>query len=87
MISINDALKAGADRLRLDRWANTEDHIKIAILKDPQTGEPRLGPWCELWSPVNEELIGRNPVQILAIGADGLGDLDAPIWTIYVPPK
>ena len=38
-LSINEAVKAGADRLRLDRWANPDDHIKIKITRNPETGE------------------------------------------------
>lgn len=84
-LSINEAVKAGIDRLRLDNWANKDDHIKIVITKHPETGEPYLGAWWELWSPVNEMINGRNPVKNMVIGAMGLGDLDAPCWTVYHP--
>lgn len=85
-LSINEARIAGIERLRLARWANKDDHIKITIMKDPVSGENWLGPWWELWSPINEETNGRNPVKNLAVGPNGLGDLDDPCWTIYVPP-
>lgn len=84
-LSINEAVKAGVERLRLDKWANTDDHIKITIVKDPKTGERWLGPWYELWSPINERVNSRNPTTNMIIGPLGLGDLDACIWTIYRP--
>ena len=85
-LSINEAVKAGVERLRFDKWANPEDHIKITITKHPETGERYLGAWYELWSPINEEINGRNPVKNMIIGEMGLGNLDACIWTIYAPP-
>jgi hypothetical protein len=84
-VSINEAVKAGIERLRLEKWANTDDHIKITIINNPETGERWLGPWWELWSPMNEEINGRNPVKNLIVGEMGLGDLDNPCWTIYAP--
>lgn len=84
-LSINEAVKAGIERLRLDKWANPEDHIKITIIADPKTGERQLGPWWELWSPINEQVNGCNPVKNLIVGSTGLGNLDAEVWTIYAP--
>jgi len=84
-LSINEAVKAGITRLRLDNWANKDDHIKIVITKHPETGEPYLGAWWELWSPVNEMINGVNPVKNMVIGAMGLGDLDAACWSVYNP--
>lgn len=86
-LSINEAVKAGIDRLRLDKWANQHDHIKITIVKDPVTGERWLGPWWELWSPINERVNGCNPVKNLIVGEMGLGDPDKPCWTVYVEPE
>jgi len=86
-LSINEAVKAGIERLRLDKWANPDDHIKIVITKHPETGERCLGVWWELWSPINEEINGVNPVKNLIIGPMGLGDLNACHWTIYAPSK
>jgi hypothetical protein len=84
-LSIHEAMQGGIERLRLAKWANPHDHIKITILKDPQTGERMLGPWWELWSPVNEMINGHNPVKNLIVGPRGLGDLDDPCWSIYNP--
>lgn len=84
-LSINEAVKAGVERLRLDKWANKHDHIKITITKDPETGERCLGPWYELWSPINERTNGVNPTMNPIIGGLGLGDLNDPCWTIYAP--
>lgn len=84
-LSIHEAVKAGVERLRLAKWANPDDHVRITIAKDPETGERCLGPWYELWSPINEDVNGQNPVKNLIIGEVGLGDLDDPCWTIYAP--
>ena len=87
-ISINEAVRGGVERLRLDHWANPADHIKITIVKDPRTGARMLGPWWELWSPINEKVNGRNPVRNLVAGTGmGLGDLDEACWTIYAEPE
>lgn len=62
LISINDAIKTGITRLRLDHWANPEDHIEIYITDFK--GEPRSGPWVKLWSPTLEPLGMENPHEI-----------------------
>jgi hypothetical protein len=84
-LSINEAVKAGVERLQLDNWALSDDHIKITIVNDPETGERWVGPWYELWSPMNEDIHDHNPTKNLIIGELGLGDLDACVWTIYAP--
>lgn len=83
MISINEAVRRGIPRLRLDRWANPWDHIEITIVK--VDGENLLGPWWNLWSPLNEEINGRNPVKNMVIGPMGLGSPDDPCWSVYNP--
>ena len=84
-LSINEAVKAGVERLRRASWAIPDDHIKITITKHPETGEGMLGAWYELWSPMNEAINGRNPTKSLIMGPMGLGDLNGCIWTIYAP--
>jgi len=84
-LSINEAVRAGVNRLRLDKWSNKHDHIKLTIVVNAENGERMLGPWWELWSPLNEANNGRNPVKNLIVGPRGLGDLDDPCWTIYAP--
>jgi hypothetical protein len=59
LISIVEAAAAGIDKLRKPNWANPMDHLKIDIVN----GEP--GPWGHLYSPANEEINGRNPVDLL----------------------
>lgn len=87
-LSINEAVTAGITKLRLAKWLNPADHIEIAILKErPDGGENQLGPWWSLWSPMNEEVNGRNPVKNLVVGPMGLGDLDDEVWTIYTSPR
>lgn len=86
-ISINEAVKAGITRLRLDRWANPADHIELTILKERPdgTGANQLGPWCNMWAyPYVDE-----PHKFCVVGPAGLGDFDLPLWTIYPiePPR
>lgn len=64
LISINEAAKAGIERVRKPAWAQPEDHLKIDIFD----GKP--GPWIHLYAPFNKECNGRDPVNILIIEFD-----------------
>ena len=66
LISINQAAAQGIDRLRQPRWANPEDYLKIDII------DGRPGPWLHLYSPANQAINGRNPVDMLEL--DGRDD-------------
>jgi hypothetical protein len=59
MISIADAASQGIDRVRLPKWANALDHLKIDIID----GKP--GPWLHLYAPFNKECNGKDPVTFL----------------------
>lgn len=61
MISINQAAAQGIDRLRQPIWANAEDYLKIDII------DGKAGPWGHLYSPINEAINGRNPVDMLLL--------------------
>ncbi len=61
MISINQAAAQGIDRLRQPQWASAEDYLKIDII------DGKAGPWGHLYSPVNELINGRNPVDMLLL--------------------
>jgi hypothetical protein len=76
MISINEAARAGIDRLRKPLWANPLDHLKIDII------DGELGPWLHVFAPFNKECNGRDPVDILIIQMD----LDKPEYEIYDGP-
>jgi hypothetical protein len=58
-ISIYEAAGRGVDRIRMERWANKFDHLKITI------DSKGLCPWIKLYAPFNEECNGRDPVEIL----------------------
>lgn len=76
LISINEAARRGIERLRLPRWADKMDHIKIDIV------DGRLGPWLHLWCPFNTECNGRDPVDQL-LSSDWC---DEPEWEVYRGP-
>ncbi len=78
-ISINEAVRTGVTKLRLDNWTNHEDHIEIYIAHFGV--EPRPGPWVKLWSPTNE-LIGQPNPQEMLISL--IGDLDDNCWSPYI---
>ena len=59
LISINQAVKRGIERLRKPMWANPLDHFKIDIVGG------KLGPWLHLYAPFNKECNGRDPVDVL----------------------
>ncbi len=77
LMSINEAVKTGVTKLRLDNWAYKEDYIEIHIA-DPIKGW--IGPWVKLWSPLNEIIGRKNPQEMLVTM---LGDLDDKCWRIY----
>lgn len=60
LISINDAIKIGVTKLRLDHWADPKDHIEIHI-----TVNGELGPWVKFWSPTLEHIGMKNPHEAL----------------------
>lgn len=64
MLSINQAAKRGITRLREPRWADPMDHIKIDLIGDCP------GPWIHLYCPINKEINGRDPVDVLDVGLD-----------------
>lgn len=66
MISIKQAAAQGIRKLRMPEWAGPEDYLLIDIVD----GKP--GPWAHLYSPVNQMINGRNPVDILNL--NGLDD-------------
>lgn len=76
-ISIEQAAARGIERLRLSRWANPMDHIKISILM----GSP--GPWVKLYCPINEAMNGRDPVEMLIMNFLPTTD---PVWDEYKGP-
>ena len=64
-ISINQAAAQGIERIRLSRWANPLDHIKIDII------DGRPGLWAHLYSTMNLAFNGRDPVdQLMLKGLD-----------------
>lgn len=73
MISINEAIDNDVTRIRMPKWANREDHLRLTII------DGKLGPWIELHSPLNEVLGEENPQQLLVTGFD----LDDPIYEIW----
>ena len=59
LISINQAVRNGIERLCKPIWTNKFDHIKIDII------DGKLGPWIHLYAPFNKECNGRDPVDVL----------------------
>lgn len=59
LISIDEAAARGINRLRMPRWANNLDHLKIDIID----GKP--GPWTHLFAPFNKDCSGRDPIDVL----------------------
>lgn len=76
LISIKEAAAQGITRLRLPKWANPMDHLKIDII-----GE-QLGPWLHLYAPFNKECNGRDPFQFLSFNYD-IASRD---WLPYAGP-
>jgi hypothetical protein len=75
-VSIYEAAGKGIDRIRLERWANKFDHIRINI-----TGKG-IGIWVKLYAPFNLECNGRDPVAVLLTQFD----CDERIYVPYQGP-
>lgn len=69
----------GIERLRKPIWANPLDHLKIDII------DGRLGPWMHLYAPFNDEVNGRDPVDILWV-TSSLVFPPAHAWIPYYGP-
>lgn len=75
MISVRQAAARGISKLRLDNWANPQDHFEFYLV--PGGG---VGPWVKLWSPTNEPIGMPNPQTLLITM---MGDLDDECWLPY----
>jgi hypothetical protein len=74
MISIRQAAKQGIAKLRRPEWADPADHIHITIV------DGLVGPWVELWSPINQEVNGCNPVKLLITEVGPDAEVFVPFW-------
>ena len=68
LLSIVEAAALGIGRLRMPQWVDPNDYLKIDIVD----GKP--GPWGHLYSPINELVNGRNPVDLLLVGYTELNE-------------
>ena len=85
LISIHTAAANGILRLRMPKWANKLDHLKIDMLAPLPLGSDgphTMGPWLHLYAPFNQECNGRDPVDILSMQFD----LNAAEYEPYTGP-
>lgn len=68
MFSLNQAAAQSITRIRRPEWSEPCDHFQIDIVE----GKP--GPWIHLYSPMNDELHGSDPVNM--VWAEKPFDLD-----------
>lgn len=61
LLCVAEAAAKGIERIRLSKWANPMDHLKIDII------EGRPGPWLHLYSPINVGCNGKDPVSFVWI--------------------
>jgi hypothetical protein len=73
LISIREAASKGIERVRMPKWANELDHVKIDIINNLP------GPWTHLYSPINKQINGRDPVDVLCMYLD----YDAHVYEPY----
>lgn len=76
LLSLRQAAERGIDRLRIPKWAQPEEHLKIDIF------DGIVGLWLHLFSPFNTECNGRDPVNILVTQVD----LDVAEYVRYSGP-
>jgi hypothetical protein len=60
MFSLDEAAQRGIERVYQPNWSNPLDHIKIDLMPDGSHG-----PWVHLYSPYNQKVNGRDPVNML----------------------
>jgi hypothetical protein len=58
LISLNEAVAGGVERLRMPHWKDPRDHVRIDIV------DGRLGPMFHLHSPLNEAMDLENPATL-----------------------
>jgi hypothetical protein len=75
LISINEAAASGIERLCDPYWQIPEDHLKIDIING------KAGIWTHLYSPLNLELNGKDPFDIIVTDMD----YNAKIYVEYKP--
>lgn len=80
LISINEAVRLGHQRLRKPIWANPLDHLKIDIF------DGKLGPWLHLYAPFNKECNGRDPVDMFSFAPEFVASYDTPEFEVYTGP-
>ena len=80
MISINEAVANGIEKIRKPEWVNREDHLKLDII------DGKIGPWIHLFSPLNEVLGSPDPQDLLFMGFD-LDAVEYEIWQVSVQPE
>jgi hypothetical protein len=80
LFSLREAASRGVSRIRQSNWAHPMDHIKIDILSNGD-----MGPWAHIYSPLNQAINGRDPVDMLCITSMGI-DPDAKGGYAYAGP-
>lgn len=74
LISLREAARRGVSKLRLKRWANPRDHIRLHLVTlesanwtgPSSTGKVlTYGPWVEIHSEMNSAMGLRDPQKIL----------------------
>lgn len=78
LISINEAAERGIETLRKPVWASDTDYLKIDIIE--VDGVKKAGPWIHLYSDMNDEINGRNPVSTIGFME---GDYNEKCWNIH----
>lgn len=64
-MNFSEATGRGLCRLRLARWANPEDYVRIDVFDDGT-----FGPWAHLFSPVQPVIGVPTPQTMLAFSCD-----------------
>jgi len=83
MFSLREAAARGIERVYQPNWVGTLDHVKLDLARDGT-----FGPWLHFYSPMNQVINGRDPVDLLVIEvSDGMRiDLDAQCLYAYAGP-
>jgi hypothetical protein len=81
-MTLGEAARLGISRVRLPRWSNPLDYLKLDIVQMPD-GHYTFGPWVHLYAPIQSVIGEPTPQDIPAWGRE----MSVSEWEIYAGPR
>jgi hypothetical protein len=77
MSTLKELLKEGVNKVRNTNWASKTNYVEYTM------HDGALTPWCKLYDDMNEEVNGRNPVEMLTFQPSNHLDDPSDNWELY----